>query len=282
LEIIAVSRFSDPRLRAWLEERGVHTLACDLLDRSSVEKLPESENIIYLVGLKFGTAENPSATWAINAIVPSLVAERYPSSRLVALSTGNVYPLDEVSQGGSLESAPLTPIGEYPNAAVARERIFEFYSHKQGSRIALLRLFYAVELRYGVLVDIARKVHSAEPIELANGFFNCIWQGDANELILKALALADSPPTVWNLCRREVFSVRNVARRLGELLGRKPQFSGGEASAALLGNAERLCARLGQPAVTLETMLRWISAWVQQGGRTLGKPTHFEVRDGKY
>jgi nucleoside-diphosphate-sugar epimerase len=282
LNIIAVSRFSDERSHAWLETLGVRTLRCDLLDRSAVEKLPDSENLIYLVGLKFGTAENPSATWAMNTLVPSRVAERFPSARIVALSTGNVYPLSEVSQGGSPESAPLTPLGEYPNAAVARERIFDFYSRKQGSRITLLRLFYAVELRYGVLVDIARKVYSGEPIELANGFFNCIWQGDANELILRSLALADSPPSVWNLCRPEVFSVRDVARKLGELLGRQPQFSGVESSTALLGNSQPLSAKLGPPAVRLETMLCWISTWLRQGGRTLGRPTHFEVRDGKY
>ena len=146
----------------------------------------------------------------------------------------------------------------------------------------MLRLFYAVELRYGVLVDLARKVYAGEPIELANGFFNCIWQGDANELILRSLALAESPPSVWNLCRPEVFSVREVAQRLGALLGRQPQFKGTEAATALLGNSQMLCARLGPPAVTLEPMLRWISNWVRQGGRSLGKPTHFEVRDGKY
>jgi nucleoside-diphosphate-sugar epimerase len=247
-----------------------------------VAALPNAETIIYLVGLKFGTADNPAATWAMNTIVPARVAERYCSSTIVALSTGNVYPLSEAASGGSIEASPLTPLGEYPNAAVARERIFEFYSQRQRTPIALLRLFYAVELRYGVLVDIACKVQSGKPIELANGHFNCIWQGDANEMVLRASALATSPPSIWNLCRPEIFSVREVATALGELLGRKPKFIGSEASTALLGNASPLSAKLGAPTVPLQKMLSWIAGWVREGGRNLGKPTHFEVRDGKY
>jgi hypothetical protein len=210
------------------------------------------------------------------------VVERYPNARIVALSTGNVYPLSEASRGGSLETDPLTPLGEYPNAAVGRERVFEFFSSRHGAPMALLRLYYAVELRYGVLVDLAQKVHRGEPIPLANGYFNCIWQGDANEMILRALALTESPATVWNLCRPEIFSVREVATRLGELLGCEPRFSGAETKTALLGNAARICAALGPPPTSLDTMLSWIAHWVKLGGRNLGKPTHFEVRDGNY
>src|SRR3954468_7123323 len=203
LEVITVSRFSDARARQWLESQNIKTISADLLDKKAVAALPNAETIIYLVGLKFGTADNPAATWAMNTIVPARVAERYCSSTIVALSTGNVYPLSEAASGGSIEASPLTPLGEYPNAAVARERIFEFYSQRQRTPIALLRLFYAVELRYGVLVDIACKVQSGKPIELANGYFNCIWQGDANEMVLRASALATSPPSIWNLCRPE-------------------------------------------------------------------------------
>jgi nucleoside-diphosphate-sugar epimerase len=282
LEVIAVSRFSDRRARAWLEARQVKTIACDLLDAQAVQKLPDANAILYLVGLKFGTAQNPAATWAMNTLVPARVTERYPRARITALSTGNVYPLAEVRGGGSPETAPLTPLGEYANAAVGRERLFEFCSRDRQTPITLLRLFYAVELRYGVLVDIARKVHLGEPVELANGHFNCIWQGDANELVLRALALAASPPSVWNLCRPELFSVRAVASRLGELFGRPAQFAGTEAPTALVGNSARLCAALGPPSVPLEAMLRWVAHWVKQGGRNLGKPTHFEVRDGNY
>ena len=282
LDVVAVSRFSDARARRWLEDRQVKTQSCDLFDNDALERLPESGNVIHLVGLKFGTAQNPAATWAVNTVVPTQVAERYPEARIVALSTGNVYPLGDVARGGSLETDPLTPLGEYANAAVARERIFEFHSRRRGTPITLLRLLYAVELRYGVLVDIARKVGFNEPIELSNGCFNWIWQGDANEMSIRALDLAESPPSVWNLCRPEVYSVRDVAFRLGQLLEREPRFAGTEAHTALLANSARLCHQLGEPSLGLETVLRWIAHWVRNEGRNLGKPTHFEVRDGQY
>ncbi len=282
LDVIAISRFSDNRAREWLENHEIETRSCDLLDEQAVRKLPEAGNIIYLVGLKFGTAQNPAATWAMNTIVPARIMERYRTGRIVALSTGNVYPLSEVSRGGSNETDPLTPLGEYPNAAVARERIFEFYSRERHTAVTLLRLFYAVELRYGVLVDIAEKVQTGETIDLRNGYFNCIWQRDANEMVLRALALAASPPSVWNLCRREIFPVREAALEFGQLLKRPPKFEGNEASTALLGNSAPLCAKLGNPSVQLDAMLRWIAHWVKRGGRNLGRPTHFEVRDGNY
>ena len=238
IDIIAVSRFSDAQSRPSLEARGVQTRSCDLLDASGVSKLPDSPSILYLVGLKFGTVQNPGATWAMNTIVPARVAERFRDARIVALSTGNVYPFSEVSRGGSLETDPLTPIGEYPNAAVGRERIFEFYSRAQNTPVTQLRLFYAVELRYGVLVDIAQKVYASESIDLANGYFNCIWQGDANDMVIRSFSLCAAPPTVWNLCRPEVFSVRDAATRLGALLGKTPRFHDTEAATALLGNSK--------------------------------------------
>ena len=282
LEVIAVSRFSDRKARAWLEARRVKTMACDLLDAQAVKELPGAEAVLYLVGLKFGTAQDPAATWAMNTLLPARVLERYPRARIAALSTGNVYPLAKTREGGSLETAPLTPRGEYANAAVGRERIFEFCSRPEHTPVTLLRLFYAVELRYGVLVDIARKVHLGQGVELANGCFNCIWQGDANDLVLRALGLAACPPSVWNLCRPEIFSVQAVASRLGELLGRPARFIGRETSTALLGASGRLCAALGTPSIPLEVMLRWTAHWVKQGGRNLAKPTHFEVRNGNY
>ena len=282
LDIVAVSRFSNAQSREWLEARGVKTLSCDLLDAAAIARLPDAPNIIYLVGLKFGTAQNPAATWAINTLVPAHVCERYPRSRIVALSTGNVYPQSEVSRGGSVETDPLTPLGEYANAAVGRERIFEFYSRRQNTPITLLRLFYAVELRYGVLADIARKVHAGEPVALGNGSFNCIWQRDSNELILRSLPLAAVPASAYNLCRPEVFSIREIATRFGELLGRAPGFSGSETGTALLGNSAKLRAAVGSPVTPMESVLRWIAEWVKHGGRDLGRPTHFEVRDGKY
>ncbi len=283
LDVLAVSRFSNAAARRWLEGHGVKTVSCDLLDANAVAGLPDAQNIIYLVGLKFGTAQNPASTWAINTIVPARVCERYPRNRIIALSTGNVYPMREVSRGGAVETDSLTPLGEYANAAVGRERIFEFYSQRQHTPLALLRLFYAVELRYGVLADIARKVHAGAPVALANGYFNCVWQRDANELILRALPLAAAAPlSVFNLCRPELFSVRAIATRFGELLGRAPVFSGHETESALLGNSAKLGTALLAPMTPMETILHWTAQWVQQGGSDLGRPTHFEVRDGNY
>lgn len=282
LTIIAVSRFSDAASRDWLESRGVQTVSADLLDPRALAPLPDTENLVYLVGLKFGTGKDPSATWAVNTVVPTRVMERFPKARIVALSTGNVYPMTEISHGGSVEPDPLTPLGEYPNAAVARERIFEFFSRRNGTAVALIRLFYAVDLRYGVLVDLASRILRDEPVELGNGWFNCIWQGDANEMILRAFALAASPPTAWNLSSPEIFSVRKIAAALGDLMDRKTTFRGEEAPTALLANSGAICARLGRPSVEIDQLMRWTAHWMQNRGRTLNRPTHFEVRDGKY
>jgi nucleoside-diphosphate-sugar epimerase len=282
LEIRAVSRFADSRARDWLEEHGVCTLVSDLMDRRAVNRLPDSENVLYLVGLKFGTAQNPAQTWAVNTLVPAHVLEQYSTARIVALSTGNVYPFGPIARGGSIESDPLTPLGEYGNAAVGRERICEYFSQRNGTRLALLRLFYAVELRYGVLRDLADRIWAGHPVELANGWFNCIWQGDANEMVIRSLSLAASPPNAFNLTNAEIFRVRTIASRLGELLDRPVNFAGQEGETCLTGNPSKLCAKLGTPATDLETVLRWTAAWVKQGGRSLGKPTHFETRDGRY
>jgi nucleoside-diphosphate-sugar epimerase len=282
LDVIAVSRFSDPQCKAWLESRGVITHEADLLKRQDVDRLPGSTNIIYLVGLKFGTTQNPAATWAMNAIPPALVSQRYPASKIVALSSGNVYPLSNVNTLGSQEEDPLTPLGEYPNAVVARERIFEFYSRQNNTPIALIRLFYAVELRYGVLVDIATKILRGEPISLMNGYFNCIWQADANEMIIRSLGLAASPPARFNLCQPQVYSVRSVAVDLGEHMQSPPLFADTEAPTALIGDPSRICQALGRPGTRFVQVLKWTADWVRKGGKTLNKPTHFEVRDGVY
>jgi nucleoside-diphosphate-sugar epimerase len=282
LSVIAVSRFSDERTRSWLEQRGVKTIQADLIDRAAVQQLPESKNVVYLVGLKFGTATNPSLTWAVNTLAPAHLAERYSKARIVALSTGNVYPLVPVETRGATEAHPLTPLGEYANAAVARERILEYFSRKNATAMALLRLNYAVELRYGVLADIARKVWMQEPIDLTNGFFNCIWQGDANEMILRAFALAATPARAWNLTGQEQIRVRDMALTFAQLLGKEPRFTGVESDTALLSNSARLCAELGKPATPLDSVVQWIAHWLKAGGRSLDKPTHFEVRSGAY
>jgi len=282
LEVVAVSRYSDPSSKRWLEARGICTHSADLLERRDVARLPESANVIFLVGLKFGTLQNPSLTWAVNTVVPALVMERYVRARLVALSTGNVYPLVSTSGAAPAENHPLTPLGEYANAAVARERIFEYFSQKERTPIAILRLNYATELRYGVLVDIARRIARQEPVDVTNGWFNCIWQRDANEMILRSLSLAKSPAEAWNLTSPAKFSVRQLAERLGELLGASPRFTGPESETALMSDPSKLCAVLGEPPTPLEAMLRWTAHWVKMGGRSLAKPTHFEVRDGRY
>ena len=279
LRVVAVSRFSDQRAKASLEQAGVETHEADLLDRKCFEGLPNAQHVVYLVGLKFGTAQNPSLTWAINTLVPAYAVERHSGAQMVALSTGNVYPLVPVKSGGATEEHPLTPLGEYANAAVARERVFEYCAQKYKTSVALLRLNYAVELRYGVLVDIARHVWAEESIDLANGYFNCIWQGDANEFILRSLGI---DPGAWNLTGPGVVSVRNVAEQFGKLFSKKARFINSESETALLNNSEKICKQLGPPPTSLQMMIEWIAHWVRSGGRSLDKPTHFEVRDGSY
>jgi dTDP-4-dehydrorhamnose reductase len=282
LKIIAVSRFSDIKARQWLESRGIQTIPCDLLEREALKPLPDSENVVYLVGLKFGTQQNPSLTWAVNTLVPAHVMERFPGSRMVALSTGNVYPLSPASSAGSVETDPLTPLGEYCNAAVARERLFEYASRKHASPLALLRLNYATDLRYGVLLEIAQKVWASQPVDVTMGCLNCIWQGDANEMILRSLGLAQLPSAAFNLTGSARLSVRELALRFGGVMGRPVTIVGREADTALLSNSTRLFTALGEPPTPLETVLKWTAHWVMTGGTTLGKPTRFEVRDGKF
>jgi hypothetical protein len=282
LEVIASSRFSDAQTRSWLERQGVRTIPCDLLNRHETARLPDSDNVIYLVGLKFGTADKPCLTWAMNTLVPAHVGERYSRARLAVLSTGNVYGLSPVTNGGSVETDVLAPLGEYPNAAIARERIFEFFSLQNTTPLAVLRLNYAVELRYGVMVDIAQKVFRGEPVDVTMGHFNCIWQGDANEFIIRAVAEAKAPPWTVNLTGTRILSVRQTALDFGKLFGRAVQFTGGEASTALVSNAGRAQALWGEPPTALTAVMDWTADWIQRGGRVLNKPTHFEVRDGRY
>ncbi len=282
LDIVAVSRFSDRWSRQWLETHGIRTLQCDLFDRSAVEQLPETDNLIYLVGLKFGTSQQPAMTWAANTLIPANVAERFPKARIVALSTGNVYPLASVGSKGWPESAPLTPVGEYSNSTVARERIFQFFSERNGTAITLVRLSYALDLRYGALVDIAQKVFSGQPVDVTMGYFNCIWQGDANDLIIRSGALASNPPTALNLTGTEFVSVRDAAMRFGKLMNRPIHFVGMEAETALLSDTTKLVASLGEPSTPLDVVIQWTAHWTMNDGSLLHKPTHFEVRDGAY
>ena len=282
LDVIAVARFTDPAARDWLEQRDVTTVACDLLDRAAVDRLPDAGDVIYMAGRKFGTADNPELTWAMNVLPPEYVVERYSGSRIAAMSTGCVYPLVPVVSGGSREQDALEPLGEYANACVARERVFEYCSQRFQTPVVQIRLNYALDLRYGVLVDIATRVYNRQPVDLTMGYLNCIWQGDANEMIIRSLELADLPPVALNITGPETLAVRDVALRFGEIFGREPEISGTEGEMALLNDASTALARFGPPATSLDTVMRWTAEWIQRNGRLLGKPTHFEVTDGRY
>lgn len=282
VDVVAVSRFSDAEARAALERDGIETIACDLMDPAAVDELPDADNVIFLVGWKFGTHDNPGRTWTVNSLTPSLVARRYPEARIVALSSGNVYPFRRPQDGGSKEDDPVGPIGEYAWSCLGRERVFEHWSIENGTRVVLVRLNYAVELRYGVLVDIALRIRDGLPVDLSTGFLNCIWQGDANDVIIRALDLADSPAAVLNLTGPEIHDVRGLATRIGARMERPVVFAGDEAETALLNDASYAVERFGEPKVDLRTIARWTADWIKGGGAMLGKPTHFEVRDGRF
>ncbi len=282
LRVDAASRFSNADKRDWLEQRGVETAAVDVFDRQAVEALPDSDNVIYLVGLKFGTSVDSVQTWATNTVAPSIFAERYCSSKVVALSTGNVYPFTTLESGGSVEGDALTPLGEYANAAVARERVLEYFSRKNQMPLSLVRLNYAHDLRYGVLTDIAKRIWQGEPVDLTMGYFNAIWQGDANSLILRCLEQSSTPARAVNITGTEILSVRATAQRMGEALGRPVVYSGEEAATALLSSTGLMSSLLGEPSVSTERLIDWVVGWTKKQLPTLGKPTGFDVRDGKY
>lgn len=280
--VIAVSRFSETQVRDQLRGWGIETIECDLLEPGTLERLPNAPNVIFMAARKFGSTGNPSLTWAINTYLPGLVAHRWRESRIVAFSSGNVYPLVPVSSGGATEHTPPDPVGEYAQSVLGRERIFDHVSRTYGTPVTLLRLNYAVELRYGVFVDIAVKVRDRQPVDLNMGHVNVIWQGDANSVALRALHRAESPPFVLNLTGPEVLRVRDIAREFGRRLGVEPHFTGAEHPTALLSNAS-LCHRLfGLPSLKAQDLIDLTAAWILRGGATLGKPTHFEMREGKF
>jgi nucleoside-diphosphate-sugar epimerase len=280
--VLGVARFSDESARGKLEEAGVETVRCDLLDAQAVRELPDAPNLIFMAGQKFGTASGPELTWAMNTLAPAHVAARYTTSRIVAFSTGCVYPLVPVTGGGPREDTPPAPPGDYANSCVGRERIFEYYAKRNGTPVCLFRLNYAVDMRYGVLLDVAQKVWNEEPFDVTMGHANVIWQGDANARALQALEVADSPAVPLNVTGPETISLRALAHRFGELFGREARITGEEAPTAWLNNAARSFQLFGYPHVALEQMIEWTAQWVQAGGSTLGKPTHFEEREGKF
>jgi len=280
--VIAASRFSSDSARAGLDADGIETLACDLLDPARIAALPQCPNVLFLAGRKFGTLDRTDLTWVTNTVVPARLAEHFSSSRLVVFSTGNVYPLVSVASAGSREEDVPLPVGEYAQSCLGRERVVEFVSNERGTPTLIYRLNYAVDLRYGTLVDIARKVFSGEAVDLTVGFFNAIWQGDANSYAFRSLGLCSSPPTILNVTGPDRIAVRDAAEWFGRSFGRVPRLTNAEGPVALLSDSSRCRSLLGEPEVPLEKLRHWVAEWVRAGGASLNKPTHFEVTDGRF
>lgn len=280
--VIGVARFSTPGMRAALEAAGVETTRCDLLDRDAVAALEPCRNVIFLAGRKFGAADDQPLTWAMNAHVPALVAERFHASRIVAFSTACVYALSETSGSGSVEGDPLTPPGEYANSCIGRERMFEYFSRKHQTPGRIVRLSYAIDMRYGVLHDIASAVLAGRPISLAMSHANVIWQGDANSIALRLLARTTTPTSPINVSGPEKADIRQLALKFSEIFGTEARFTGEPEASAWLVNTDLQTETFGPPKVPLDTLVAWTADWVMNDRGSLGKPTHFDVRDGAY
>lgn len=280
--VIAVSRFSNPKTRTILDQQGVDTIACDLLDPGAIAALPDAANVFSMAAAKFGTSNNPSFTWAINVHLPALICQRYASSRIVAFSSGNIYPLVTATSGGSVETDEVDPHGEYAITALGRERIYEYFSRSWHIPVVLLRLNYAVEMRYGVLLDLALQVYHGHTIDLTMGFVNVIWQADANAMAIAALTDTASPHRVINVAGPEILRIRDICEHLANEFGREVCFTGTEAETAWLNNGSDGHAAYGLPRISPDQIVRWIADWVKRKQPTLSKPTHFQVRDGKF
>ncbi|MDD3117822.1 MAG: hypothetical protein PHQ27_01465 [Victivallales bacterium] len=281
--IYGVARFSDPESVQKLEEHGVKTIKCDLLNREELKSLPAVPNIIYMAGRKFGTDGSEDLTWAMNAVCPAFVAETFAASNIVAFSTGCVYPLRSVREGGCTEAIAPAPVGEYSQSCLGRERVFQYYSRKNGTKILLYRLNYAIDMRYGVLHDIASKIINDEPVDASVGHFNIIWQGDANNYALRCLEHCSNPPALMNITGPETVSVKYAAEYMGAKMGKKVTYSAPEfGDRCYLNNADKALSLFGYPTISVRQMLDWQAEWLLHGGRSLGKPTHFEVNNGKF
>jgi len=281
-KIWAISRFTNKAVEAELKARGVHTLSVDLMQKGAMAALPELENILYMAGRKFGTDGNEAETWAMNVSLPTLVARRFQGSGIVVFSSGNIYPQADLASGGSTDDEKPVPIGEYAMSTLGRERVFEAAARTYGSRVLLFRLNYSVDLRYGVLSDLAKKVLSGEPIDVTTGNFNCVWQGYANEAALRALLHVQNPAEVLNVTGPETVSVRYAATELARHFGKPVRFAGQEARSAYLNNAAKCFDWFGYPQVPLRRLIRWQAEWMLSGGNLLNAPTHFEERNGSY
>jgi nucleoside-diphosphate-sugar epimerase len=280
--IIGVARFSDAEVKDWLQARGIETISCDLLDATAIEALPKIPNIVFMAGRKFGAEGNLSLTWAMNAHVPALVAQAFRASQIVAFSTGCVYPFVRVNGKGADETMPPNPPGEYAQSCVGRERMFEYFSRQFGTPGRLFRLNYAIDMRYGVLHDIATKVFHEQPIDVSLGHVNFIWQGDAAAQALRCLAHCDTPTSPINVSGHEILAVRDLAAKLGWRLGREPILVGEEQPTAWLTDTSQAVGLFGLPIVDTDQLIAWTADWVARSMPNLGKPTKYEVRDGKY
>ncbi|MFO7611132.1 MAG: NAD-dependent epimerase/dehydratase family protein [Clostridia bacterium] len=281
-KVYAVSRFSDLDAAKDLEEHGIAVIKADLLDDHTLASLPDANNIIYMAGRKFGTSEDQSLTWAMNTYLPGRVADRFRNSRIVVFSTGNVYPFVPVDSGGCREDDPVGPIGIYANSCLGRENIFIYFSRQNGTPVLLFRLNYAIDMRYGVLLEIANAVKSGKPIDVTTGYFNAVWQGYANEAAIRSLLHCENPPAVLNVTGPETISARETAMKFASIFKTAAIFTGKEKDAALLSNASRCMDLFGKPGILLDEMISMTAEWVLNNGETLGKPTHFQERDGRY
>jgi len=281
-KVIAVSRFSEPGLSRTLETAGVTTIQADLLDDSDLQRLPAVAHVLYLAGTKFGTTGNEGITWAMNSYLPGRVAQQFKSSNIVVFSTGNVYPLTAVAESGATEETPPAPVGEYAQSCLGRERLFQYYGGLHQTPTLVYRLNYANDVSYGVLLEIAKSVFSGREVSLAMGHVNVIWQHDANEMALRSLRHCRYPAKVLNITGPETVSVRWAAHEFGKLFGKSPIFVDEEQSSALLSNASEAFRLFGYPKISLKQMIELIAMWVQEGGHTLDKPTHFQEREGKF
>ncbi|MBN2272237.1 MAG: NAD(P)-dependent oxidoreductase [Sedimentisphaerales bacterium] len=280
--IYAVSRFSDNAVQTKLEQAGITTVAADLLNETQYWKLPTVENVFFLAGMKFGAAGDLPLTWAQNCHIPALVARHYKHSRIVAFSTGNVYPFVDINIGGATEDTPPAPVGEYAQSCLGRERIFQYFSRTNDTPVTIIRLNYANEPRYGIIVDLTLKILNDQPIDLTMGAVNLIWQRDANDYIIRSITLAQSPPAILNVAGPETIAVRSLAGKIAELLGKEPKFVSQEARSALLSDASRCTSLFGTPQMTLDRMVSTIVEWVKSGKETLNKPTKYDIRNGKF
>ncbi|MCL2461040.1 MAG: NAD(P)-dependent oxidoreductase [Defluviitaleaceae bacterium] len=280
--VIAVSRFSDPQTLQYLKDNRVEAVAADLLEPGALDALPDADNVIYMAGRKFGTTGGEALTWAHNAWLSAKAAERYRGKKTLVFSSGNIYPVQPVRCGGATEETVPVPAGEYAMSVLARERIFEYAAMQYHTPVLMYRLNYAVDLRYGVLYDIAERVFRGEEISLEMPVFNCIWQGDANEAALRLLPYASEDVAIFNVSGPETASVRQTALEMGRLLGKEPKFSGAEGETAYFSNCGKYAALCGYPSVPLNRLIEWQTEWIQSGGRSLNKPTHFEEGKGKY